>query len=119
MAISYDVYSFPTPVIFTVFAVAVAIIIFILISPSSSNPKAPRRVSYGYPLIGNYEFFTARWDLFRKSSILTSSGNFTFFLGPHQIVGLSGDKGRETFFESRDLNFPEGYIKVSLLPRRG
>jgi hypothetical protein len=110
MALSL-VQSYPASAVFPILAAVIVIIIFKLI-PSTSN--APKRVSWGYPLFGTYEFFTARWDLFRQSSLLTSSGNFTFFIGPHQIVGLSGDKGRETFFENRELGFNEGYVQSNL-----
>jgi sterol 14-demethylase len=119
MAISHDFQSFPSPVIFTIIAAAVAIIVFRFVFSSSSSPNAPKRVGWGYPFVGTYEFFNARWDLFRQSSLLTASGNFTFFIGPHQVVGLSGDKGRETFFESRDLSFSEGYVGAYLLSHMG
>jgi len=111
MTISYGFHSYPGLVVYSLLAALIAIVIVKLISSIFfSSINAPKRVTWGYPFFGTYEFFTARWDLFRHSSLLTSSGNFTFFIGPHQIVGLSGDKGRETFFESRDLSFNEGFV---------
>ena len=102
----FDPQNYPA-VILSALAAVLAITLFKLI-PSSPNPNAPKRISGSFPFIGTYKFFTARWDLFRDSRLLTSSGNFTFYIGPHHIIGLSGDKGQETFFESRDLSFNEG-----------
>ncbi|KAF4635641.1 hypothetical protein G7Y89_g2441 [Cudoniella acicularis] len=71
--------------------------------------KSPKLVKEGYPILGTLRFFTARWDFFQHARAHSTTGNFSFFLGKHPVVGLSGEKGRQIFFESRDLDFTEGY----------
>jgi len=39
----------------------------------------------------------------------SKTGNFSFHAGPNTIVALSGDKGRQLFFDSKELGFAEGY----------
>lgn len=84
------------------------IYVFILSPQHHSSSKAPKPVREGYPIIGALRFFTARWDFFQHARSQTSSGNFSFKIGKHFVVGLSGDKGRQVFFENRDLGFQEG-----------
>ncbi|KAF2184121.1 cytochrome P450 [Zopfia rhizophila CBS 207.26] len=71
--------------------------------------NAPPTVSDDLPITGAFGFWTRRWDFFRNARAHTSTGNFSFHAGPHTVVGLSGDKGRQLFFESRDLGLAEGY----------
>jgi hypothetical protein len=91
-------------------AIVLFIGIYILLISSQHRfaSKAPKLVREGYPILGALRFFTARWDFFRHARSQTVSGNFSFFIGKYLIVGLTGDKGRQVFFESRDLGFQEG-----------
>jgi hypothetical protein len=92
-------------------AMAILVVgVYILLAPQQEllGPKSPPRVREGYPLVGALRFFTARWEFYQHARDQTSSGNFSFFLGKHPVVGLTGDKARKLFFESRDLGFAEG-----------
>jgi len=40
------------------------------------------------------------------------SGNFSFYFGKHHIVGLAGPEGKKTFFESKHLDFGQGYAAL-------
>ncbi|KAF2464350.1 cytochrome P450 6A1 [Lindgomyces ingoldianus] len=71
--------------------------------------NAPPVVSENFPLTGAIAFWTRRWDFFRNARDHAAGGNFSFHAGPNTIIGLSGDKGRQLFFDSRDLGFGEGY----------
>ncbi|KAF8855280.1 cytochrome P450 [Acephala macrosclerotiorum] len=73
------------------------------------SSKAPKQLKEGYPIFGALRFFTARWDFFQHAKAQTPSGNFSFFVGKHPVIGLTGEKARQTFFQSRDLGFAEGY----------
>jgi hypothetical protein len=77
--------------------------------------RAPKLVKDGYPVIGALRFFTARWDFFHDEGVRSPTGNFSFFLGKHPVVGLTGEKGRRVFFESREMGFAEGYCLCSIL----
>ncbi|CAG8960722.1 hypothetical protein HYFRA_00002258, partial [Hymenoscyphus fraxineus] len=88
---------------FGIYAVAVA-------GRYQFSAKSPKRTKEGYPIIGAIRFFTARWDFFRHARQQAPTGNFSFFLGKHPVVGLTGDKSRILFFESRELGFAEGHV---------
>jgi hypothetical protein len=91
-------------------AIVLSIGVYALLNPSqpASVSKEPKPVPEGYPVVGALRFFTARWDFFREARSHAATGNFGFKIGKHFVVGLSGDKGRQLFFESRDLGFQEG-----------
>jgi cytochrome P450 len=72
-------------------------------------PNAPQEVPDNYPIAGAFGFWTKRWDWFRMRRDQANTGNFSFHAGPNTIVGLSGDKGRQLFYDSKDLGFGEGY----------
>ncbi len=88
---------------------SIGVIVLLVSSQYRFSSKAPKPVSEGYPILGALRFFTARWDFFRHARAQASSGNFSFRIGNHLVVGLTGDKGRQVFFENRDLGFQEGY----------
>ena len=72
-------------------------------------PNAPAEVGDNFPIAGAFGFWTERWTWFRRRRDQSKTGNFSFHAGPNTIVGLSGDKGRQLFFDSKDLGFAEGY----------
>jgi sterol 14-demethylase len=102
--------GYPAPLIITVSAVAILVVAgYVWLAPQEELlAKAPPRVKEGYPLLGAFRFFTARWEFFQHSRAQAPSGNFSFFLGKHPVIGLTGDKARKLFFESRELGFAEG-----------
>ena len=60
------------------------------------------------PLYGSRRFFYDRWRFFREWSRRTASGYWSYYIGVNQMVGLSGAEGRQTIFQTRELNFEEG-----------
>jgi hypothetical protein len=101
----------------TILHVSIAILLLCTVGCVLLYPKraalpanAPPRVNEGWPILGAMRFFTARWDFFRQSREQSPTGNFSFHIGAYNIVGLSGDKGRQVFFEHKGLSFNEGYI---------
>ncbi len=75
---------------------------------------APKLLREGYPILGMVRFFSARSTFFRDGVAATVSGNFSFYFGRHQIVGVSSPEARKVFFESKELNMSEGYVPVCL-----
>ncbi|RAK90524.1 cytochrome P450 [Aspergillus costaricaensis CBS 115574] len=78
--------------------------------------NAPRLVP-GYPVVGAFQFFFNRAGFCHDNKAASARGNYSYYLGQHRIVGLSGPQGRKTFFESRDLDMDEGILL--LLPFAG
>jgi cytochrome P450 len=71
--------------------------------------NAPPEVGDNFPITGAFGFWTSRWTWFQRHRDQTKTGNFSFHAGPNTIVALSGDRGRQLFFDSKDLGFAEGY----------
>ena len=97
----------------TIFFGILSILVFVLVQLSwrPRFPKsAPMLVRENFPILGALRFFTARWDFYRHGISQSKTGNFSFYVGNNAIVGLSGDKGRKLFFESKALGFTEGYL---------
>ncbi|GLB08457.1 hypothetical protein AtubIFM57258_004346 [Aspergillus tubingensis] len=69
--------------------------------------NAPKLVS-GYPVVGALQFFFAQKEFCRSSKANSPTGNYSYYLGQHQVIGLCGTQGRKTFFESRDLDLGQG-----------
>lgn len=69
---------------------------------------APPQVSDDLPVVGALGFWTQRWNWWSERRDQSKTGTFSFHVGPNMVVALSGDKGRQVFFESKDLGFGEG-----------
>ena len=72
------------------------------------SPDAPPAVRDNYPLTGAWGFWNRRWEFFQNACSRSSTGNFSFHAGSHHLIGLSGEKARQVFFDSRELGFEEG-----------
>ncbi|KAG9090394.1 hypothetical protein FS749_000590 [Ceratobasidium sp. UAMH 11750] len=83
-----------------------AALIWYLVSTDSSRISRIR----GWPLIGQWVFFTKRHDFildgFHK---LPGQSMFSFNILKHNVVALKGEEGRKAFYDRRDLSLPEGY----------
>ncbi|KAK7741914.1 hypothetical protein SLS62_010891 [Diatrype stigma] len=79
-----------------------------------SIPKnAPKWFREGdWPIAGALRFYSARSDFFRNAMKHSPTGNFSFYIGKKQVVGLSGPEGRKVFFENRELGFSEGFSEL-------
>lgn len=112
MAILNRLEHFGTPS--TVLLLSATILLVAYVGIHSYNRRVPTnapQVARGeLPLMGALGFWTKRWDFFRSNRESAASGNFSFHAGPHTVVGLTGEKGRQLFFESRELGFSEGQV---------
>ena len=70
--------------------------------------NSPKRVKGEWPLVGSYRFFSERWDFCREAIAQSTTGNFSFHVGKHAVVGLAGDEGRKLYLESKELDFDAG-----------
>ncbi|KAH9861690.1 hypothetical protein J1614_011443 [Plenodomus biglobosus] len=92
---------------FVVLSVLFVIIHTLFLRRIPSN--APPTVSDDAPIVGAIGFWTERWSWFERQRNASKTGNFSWHAGAHTILGLSGDKSRQVFFESKELGFKEGY----------
>lgn len=68
----------------------------------------PPSIKDNWPLIGPIKYWTKRWDWFQEATKASLNGNFTFNVGKHVVVGVSGDEGRKIFMESKQLEMGSG-----------
>jgi cytochrome P450 len=100
------------PMLFLLGGFVVFLTFYIIIHTSFLRrlpPNAPPEVCDNYPIAGAFGFWTKRWDWFQMRRDQAKTGNFSFHAGPNTIIALSGDKGRQLFFDSKNLGFAEGY----------
>lgn len=76
------------------------------------HPNAPPLVQDNSLIVGAHGFWGKRWSWFKQSSDASQTGSFSFHAGGHFVVGVSGDKAREWFFNSRELDFNQGYAAL-------
>ncbi|KAH8724461.1 cytochrome P450 6A1 [Phaeosphaeriaceae sp. PMI808] len=98
----------------TLLLLSVSVLLFFVYIGKQANLRrlpinSPAETTGNYPIIGATGFWIQRWDWFRRQRDQSKTGNFSFHAGANTIVGLSGDKCRKLFFESRGLSFSEGY----------
>ncbi|KAH7039996.1 cytochrome P450 [Microdochium trichocladiopsis] len=79
-----------------------------------SIPKnAPKWWKKGdWPVLGAIRFYSARADFMLEAMKHTPGGNFTFYIGKKQIVAVTGEEGRKTYFDNRELGFAEGFAEL-------
>lgn len=75
--------------------------------------KAPKWWKEGdWPVLGAIRFYSQRADFYREAISHSPSGNFSFYMGKKQLIGLSGPEARKVFFDSRDLSLQEGFAEL-------
>ncbi|KAI1364941.1 cytochrome P450 6A1 [Xylaria arbuscula] len=92
---------------------ALALLIRLFRRPSLP-PNAPRWYKKDdWPILGAISFYYGRRADFMKEALRDSkTGNFSFYVGKKQLIGVSGPEGRKIFFESKDLNFPQAFAEL-------
>ncbi|KAK1148576.1 hypothetical protein N8T08_009583 [Aspergillus melleus] len=81
---------------------------FITLLSKRPFPVNAPKFAPGYPVVGALRFFFNRERFCYDSRTASPTGNYSYYLGRHRVVGLSGPQGRKTFFESRDLDLDQG-----------
>ncbi|KAG8856452.1 hypothetical protein FRB96_006418 [Tulasnella sp. 330] len=72
--------------------------------PSNSPPRLS-----GLPLLGRIDTLTKPWEMFQRGLAASRTGNFSFNLGQYQVVGISSDAARDTFFTNPHFAPGAGY----------
>ena len=102
----------PLVIAFGCFVVLASLFLYLFQQPSFPK-NAPRRTPESWPIFGSWDFFTQRWDFYRRSMAHNKGGHFSFYAGSHPVVALAGDEGRRVFFESKGLNFGAGWCQLT------
>ncbi|PPQ98483.1 hypothetical protein CVT26_013884 [Gymnopilus dilepis] len=86
--------------------VILAIGVYYLLSPKDKS--SIRRLG-GFPIVTAWAFFSRRYDFLWKHFKSSDTPHFKFQVLQHHVVALRGEESRRKFFDSRTLNFAEGY----------
>ncbi|PPR02168.1 hypothetical protein CVT24_011356 [Panaeolus cyanescens] len=84
------------------------------------TPKAQNKIHSlgGIPVITAWKFFSKRYDFLWEHFNRISEPMFTFKVLHHNVVAVRGDDARKVFFDSKSLDFTEGYkILMGAAPR--
>ncbi|KAK5134759.1 hypothetical protein LTR08_006134 [Meristemomyces frigidus] len=92
-------------------AIFASVLLYLSGKPALSK-NAPTLTTEAWPVIGSLQFFTKRWDFMQRSMAKSETGNFTFYAGQHQVVGITGEEARKVFLESKQLDLSEGYAAL-------
>ncbi|KAM3515172.1 hypothetical protein MY11210_001184 [Beauveria gryllotalpidicola] len=96
-------------------AVAVVILstaLLAIVSLLSQRPKLPKNAPIlirGWPILGSVDFYLQRCEFLEKQHKRRSGQPFSFYYGPHLIVGLVGEAGRTLLYNSRQFDVRAGY----------
>ncbi|KAI5199546.1 cytochrome P450 6A1 [Aureobasidium subglaciale] len=96
----------------TVISLALGIVAAYLYIGRSLPYGVPPRVKGDWPLIGPLTFWTKRWEFFQEAAKASLNGNFSFTVGKHVVVGVTGDEDRKVFLESKQLDATAGYATL-------
>ena len=83
------------------------------------QPAPNTQLSHGHvPIIGVYEFFSRRYDFFMRATRECRNNVFSFYVGKERVIGMTGSLGRSVFFDSKELDFAQGYsVLLGVGPR--
>ena len=81
-------------------------------------PGTPKLLTKDHwPILGTLRFFTDRGAFTTEANRAAlgpdgkGTGTYSFFVGNRHIIGISGTESRKAFFDSRELDFTEGYVQ--------
>lgn len=83
-------------------------LLFYSIRQAPFPDSAPSLLSGNLPIVGAVRFFVSRATFLKDGAANSKTGNFSFYVGKHQVVGLSGLEGRKVFYDSKELSSHQG-----------
>ncbi|KKA17947.1 Uncharacterized protein T310_8106 [Rasamsonia emersonii CBS 393.64] len=76
------------------------------------DKRSPAFTSDTVPFVGSWGFFTRKQIFWDNAVAESKTGNFSFWLGKHHVVGVSGEAARKMYLDHRDLDFVAGAALV-------
>lgn len=86
--------------------IAIASIVFLgyLSYTPRVDKRAPAFTSDTTLFIGSWSYFKRRWSFWVNSVAQSKTGHFSFWLGKHHCVGVSGEAARKWFLDNRHFH---------------
>ncbi|KDR74057.1 hypothetical protein GALMADRAFT_141795 [Galerina marginata CBS 339.88] len=78
-------------------------------SLSTTSKRSTVRQIGGLQIFNAWTFFSKRYDFLWSNFRASSDPHFKFQVLQHQIVALRGEEARKVFFDTKNLDFLEGY----------
>lgn len=103
--------AWPT-LLFLVILTLLGLALIPLLRRPSFPKSAPPSLKHSLPLIGNLSFFTRRVPFLHEGFKASPTGHFSFNYGPHPIIALSGESGRQTIYNARGLDLGAGFTSL-------
>lgn len=116
---SWSEFQQSTAAVPTATAVGVSLLLAILYPALFSSKKSTDIEELGgVSLFTAWPFFSRRFDFLKDNFAKTGENIFTFKVLHHSVTAMKGEEARKAFFDSRSLNFTEGYkILMGAAPR--
>lgn len=92
--------------------VAVSSLLVYLLHKTALPANAPAQTRATWPILGSVQFFTQRWDFYKRAMSQSKTGNFSFYAGQWPVIALSGLEERKLFFEDKRLGSAEAYAAL-------
>lgn len=102
--------GFPTQ--FTLAIVIFLLIMHVISCFEQEQPDAPKTLP-GHSLSAIHPFFRRRFDFLNWGFHATGQSVFQFHLLRNQVIVVSGERARETFFAARGLDLEQGFKILS------
>ncbi|KAJ3517128.1 hypothetical protein NLJ89_g699 [Agrocybe chaxingu] len=102
----------------SVSTLCLAFLVFYVYRLFLPSPKGSIRQLGGFPVATAWTFFSKRTDFILGHFKASAAPHFRFQVLQHQVVALRGEEARKAFFDTKSLNFTEGYkILFGAAPR--
>ncbi|KDR74009.1 hypothetical protein GALMADRAFT_71675 [Galerina marginata CBS 339.88] len=99
-------------------SLALAILAFAVYRLVTPSERGSIRRLGGLPIVTAWTFFSKRYDFLWSNFRNSSDPHFKFQVLQHQVVALRGEEARKAFFDTKSLDFIEGYkILMGAVPR--
>ncbi|KAF8890286.1 cytochrome P450 [Gymnopilus junonius] len=99
-------------------SVALAALAWVVYRAISPSEKGSIRHLGGIPIFTAWTFFSKRYDFLWKHFRESAAPHFKFQVLQHKVVAIRGEEARKAFFDTRNLDFIEGYkILMGAAPR--
>ncbi|KAI0121124.1 cytochrome P450 [Xylariales sp. AK1849] len=95
--------------------VFVSFLTYLLHKPSIDK-KAPGFVSDTIPFFGAFNFYARPWEWWQTASRKSKTGHFSFWVGKHHVIGVTGEAARKMFMDNHDMDFSSPQVLRPLGP---
>ena len=83
-----------------------------LLNKHGSLKGAPVLDNEGVPGLGPVRFWTDRLGYMRDAAARSKTGNWSFHAGKWSVIGLTGDAGRQAYYNAKGMSLEHGFVSI-------